>query len=202
VTPGEALKSIVATYRGSLLLAQPSGIDYEAAADRVSKGSGGHGTHGERGRALDFGDDLPLSVEMERALVRFATVWGRRLEAAQSGAPAFTVKGSRHNPAKRQEDAAILAHVGDPTEAAYLYGRTTEGVRKLRLRRGHDPETGLRIRRDTLDDATRNLDPGDPDDAALAATVRERLARPITAPGRVQHETFIESAPTTTEDLA
>ena len=199
MTSADSLRAIVATLRGAQLLAQAGAVDY--GRDRVSQGEGGHGTHGERGRALNFGDDVPLSVEMERALARFATVWTRRLEAAQSGAPAFTVKGSRHNPAKRHEDAAILDHVGDPTEAAYLYGRTTEGVRKMRLRRGHDPETGLRIRRDTLDDATRSLNPEDPDDAALDATVRGRLARPITAPGNAQHEAFTESAShTTTED--
>lgn len=163
------LERLIRAYRGSLLLSNVGAVDPEAAADRVSTGRGGHGSHKAR-TAPTFGAELPLSVELEHLIERLATVAERRLEDAKRGATGRPAQ-DKVGRAKRAEDAAILREQGrGATEVAYLYGRTTEGIRKLRQRSGLDPETGERLDR----------------------------PRPLTAPARetFQHH---ESTTTTTE---
>lgn len=146
---GTEVEELIRVYRASLLLPNPGAVDY--GRDVVSQGKGGHGTHGERGRIATFGQDVPFCVAMETALARFVEVWEARLRREVSGVPGHAPKGDKVGSAKRAEDRAVLACVGqDPTEVAYLYGRTTEGVRKLRQRNGLDADTGERARRDVL----------------------------------------------------
>ena len=142
MTISESVEELVRIYRGTLLLPTASAIDY--SRDVVSQGKGGHG------KPPSFGADPPLSVQMEQALARFVRVWQRRLDEARAGANGRS-SHDRTSTAKREEDKAILASIGeDPTALAFLYGRTTEGVRKLRRRHGLDPDTGERVKRDTL----------------------------------------------------
>lgn len=130
---GDSIREAVGIYRELLLQAEGRAVDTSAV--RVSGN--------KPGTIPPAWADTPAAVEMERQLGRFVTVWRNRLQAEQ--APSA---GDRRSAAKRSTDAAILAAVGaDPTELAYLHGRTTEGVRKLRLRRGLDPDTGERARR-------------------------------------------------------
>lgn len=169
VTFAESIERLIRTYRESILLADASAIDY--SRDVINHGSGGHGKHGTTTTTPSFGADVPLSVEMERFLARAGTVFARRLEAERRGATATVPNGDTRSKAKRDETSAILAEVGrDATEVAYLYGRTTEAVRKLRLRHGMDADRGERV----------------------------RVLRPVTAPARdqLQHH---ESATTTEE---
>lgn len=83
---------------------------------------------------LHFRGDLPLPVEMERSFQRYVRYWTQRLKAEAEGRP---------SDARRATTRAILAEVGvDPTTVAFVYGSTTEAVRKLRGRNGRDPDTG------------------------------------------------------------
>lgn len=144
-----AIEELIRTYRGTLLLANAPAVDHTRV--RVSRGSGGHGKHGTTTLAPTHGADVPLSVEMEDALARFALVYSRRLDVEQKGAEGHVPHGDSRSAARRDETRAILAQVGsDPTEVAYLYGRTTEAIRKLRLRNGLDADTGERVRRQVL----------------------------------------------------
>jgi len=103
-------------------------------AEGATTGTGPKISGSKSGSAdLQFhGGDLPLSVEMERSFQRYTSYWTERLKAETEG------RSTRHVTTR-----AILAEVGvDPTTVAFLYGSTTEAVRKLRGRHGRDPETG------------------------------------------------------------
>jgi hypothetical protein len=114
-------------------------------------GKGGHGKHGATTADLHFGRDLPLCVELERNLARFTKVYADKVDAERRGRRESTAGGDRRSKAKKAENRAILAAVGlDSTALAYMYGRTTEGVRKLRRCHGLDPATGEPVTRDTL----------------------------------------------------
>gem|GEM_PF-6790239 len=90
---------------------------------------------------LGFGADVPVSVRMEQSLLRWVGVWEREVEG-QNPALRSQDKVSSTRKAKTQ---AILGEVGmDPTAVAFIYGTTTEAVKKQRGRNGLDPDTGLR----------------------------------------------------------
>ncbi|HEX3241129.1 MAG TPA: hypothetical protein VHR18_13465 [Solirubrobacterales bacterium] len=80
---------------------------------------------------LSFYADLPLSVEMEQSLLRWVQAWEQKVEGQTSDA-------------RRAQTEAILGERGDPTAVAFVFGSTTEAVRKLRGRNGRDPDTGQR----------------------------------------------------------
>lgn len=147
-TFGPAVEATILAYRRSLLFANAGAVDTER--DVISQGKGGHGKHGATTVAPTHGADLPLAVRIERLQSRVATIverWLAEEEERATGRPCH----DRRSSAKQAETRAILAAVGqDPTEVAYLYGRTTEAVRKLRQRSGLDPDTGERVRRDVL----------------------------------------------------
>lgn len=143
MTFADCLKRALGTYRRALLDANAPAVD--TSRDIVSNGRGGHGKHGQRSAHLAFAQDLPVAVEMERSFARWCDVWEARLDGAD---PAQSAPGAKTGKAKRAEDKAIVAAVGmDPTALAFIYRRTTEGVRKLRLRNGLDPDTGERTPR-------------------------------------------------------
>jgi hypothetical protein len=132
-----------------MLLSDVPGTD--PSRDPVSTGKGGHGTHKTRGGApagvFTPMHDRPLVVQYVDRLERLC-------EAME--ADVATVKhGSTNRPAadkrsagKRRDDRQILGEEGrDPTWVAFVYGRTTEGVRKLRQRADLDPDTGEAVRR-------------------------------------------------------
>lgn len=91
-------------------------------------------------------DFRPLSGEMEESFARFVEVWGRRVEDERYGVVPTVNKHDKKSRARKAENSAILREEGrDSTEVAYLYGRTTQGVEKIRARAGLDPKTGLRL---------------------------------------------------------
>lgn len=145
---GEALERIVRAYRGSTLLANAQGVDY--SRDVVSQGDGGHGKHGTTTTEPSFGDDPPLPVRIVGLVERVADVVERDLDVERRGPGARPAGHDRRSRAKRDEDQGVLSQRGDPTRVAYLFGRTTEGVRKLRKCHGLDPATGERVKRDTI----------------------------------------------------
>ncbi|MBS1842953.1 MAG: hypothetical protein JST53_00920 [Actinobacteria bacterium] len=87
-------------------------------------------------------DDMPTYLEMERTLRRLSEVYRRRLEGPQKGwriAP-----GERNTAEASARKAAVLAERWmDPTAVALMYDMTTEGVRKMRIRAGLDPQHGV-----------------------------------------------------------
>lgn len=122
-----------------MLLSDVPGTD--PSRDPVSTGKGGHGTHKTRGGA-PTGTFAPIH---ERPLVVQYADRIERLCAAMEVDLAAEAGADVPSPAarKRREDAAILAEEGrSPTWVAFVYGRTTEAVRKLRSRADFDPDTG------------------------------------------------------------
>jgi hypothetical protein len=90
---------------------------------------------------LRFGADLPVSVEMERSLLRWIEVWRRKVEGQNPALPSQDKTSS----ARKAQAQAILGERGmDPTAVAFIYGTTTEAVKKQRGRNGLDPDTGQR----------------------------------------------------------
>lgn len=142
-----SVDGLLRVYRGLGLLTNTSAVD--PSRERLNLGKATHGSM-KTSRPLGFRGELPPSVEMEEALGRFVQVWERRLDEHSRGR-VQTASGDRRSTARKAEDDAILREAGrDATEVAYLYGRTTEGVRKMRGRRGFDPDTGERIVKDNL----------------------------------------------------
>jgi hypothetical protein len=182
---------------GQLLLLPDAGA-IDPTKDNISVGRGGHGTHKERGIAPSgtFAalEERPAVIQWAARFGRMLDVAERELEEARSGAVATSAKGARTGAVKDAEDRTILKdYVGmDPTTVAYIFGRTTEGIRKLRGRKGLDPATGERAQRDTL---TPRVDPETSADRRLArridASVREAV--------RVAHAAS-ESNPNPQED--
>jgi hypothetical protein len=166
------VEALIRVYRAGLLLPNAQAVD--TSRDVVSNGRGGHGKHGTTTTTPTFGADAPLPVELERSLGRFVEVWERRLEAHTSAVDGdLSRPGAKTGAVKRAEDDAILRAVGlEPIDLAFVYRRSTEAVRKLRLRNGLDPETGERV----------------------------PAPRPITASPRTQLQTFIESRNPTTQE--
>jgi hypothetical protein len=139
----EAIERVIRAYRASLPLPNAQAIDY--SRDVVSHGKGGHGKHGTTTTRPTFGADAPLPVQIERMVERMARVIEARLEDELEGAQPNAAR-AKTGKARREEDRAILAAVGeDPTALAFVYGRATEAVRKLRQRSGRDPDTGERV---------------------------------------------------------
>jgi len=121
----------------AMRLHQQARLEAEGAttgtSDRVSGSKAGSDD-------LYFRGGLPTSVEMERFYRRAADYWARRVEGRD--APSTFRKDSRSE-GKRDQTRAILAEVGmDATAVAFIYGSTTEAVKKLRGRNGRDPDTG------------------------------------------------------------
>ena len=78
--------------------------------------------------------DLPLAVELERSFHRYLTYWTERVKAEAEG---------NRSDVRSAQTRAILGEVGmDATTVAFIYGSTTEAVKKLRGRNGRDPDTG------------------------------------------------------------
>jgi len=86
--------------------------------------------------------EQPLAAQYAERFRRLLLALERDLDAIE--------RGSQPGDRKREEDRAVLQEKGDPTFVAFIYGRTTEAVRKLRQRRGLDPDTGERMKRDLL----------------------------------------------------
>lgn len=130
-----------------LLLADAGAIDQTRV--RVNRGSGGHGTHKGRGMAPEGAfatlEERSPVVQWSARFDRMLAIAERELTEAQSGRAASPAR-------KRAEDRTILKdYVGvDPTAVAYIFGRTTAAVRKLRSRNGRAPDTGERASRDVL----------------------------------------------------
>lgn len=162
-----------------LLQPTPPGVDFEASADRVSTGKGGHGTHKARGQAptgaLQSGLDRPEFIWWLEQAERLVLALERDVEHNARRPEGTHARGDRESAVKRATDRRIVSEVyegRDPTFVAFLEGRTTEGVRKLRQRHQRDPDDGSRL---------------------------PASARPITAPARDQAEAF-ESTTTTTKE--
>jgi hypothetical protein len=118
---------------------------------------------------LSFGRDRPLEVRMAESFARWLDVWDREVNG---GGQRVNEEDTR-SAARKAQTKAILGEVGmDPTALAFIYGMTTDGVRKLRGRNGRDPETGQRasqLRAERIDGAPTHR-------------------APLTAPARVAHE--------------
>ena len=146
-----------------LLQPTPPGIDFEAAAERVSKGKGGHGTHGARGQAPSGSHTAGLDrpeflwwVERAECLVlaleREVETNARRQEGVH---PAADKQSAR----KRETDKRITSVIyegRDPTFVAFLEGRTTDNVQRLRKTAGKDPANGERLSERPLTASMRN----------------------------------------------
>lgn len=100
---------------------------------------------------LTFADDLPVTDEMQRSLQRWVDVWKRRVQEQSPALPSQDKTSS----ARKAQTRAILGERGmDPTAVAFIYGVSTEAVKKLRGRNGFDPDTGLRdseLRQERID---------------------------------------------------
>lgn len=131
----------------------------------ISTGKGGHGTHKARGSApsgaFDGLEERAPVVKWAERISRILDAAERECEAYERGAQATGPAQDKVSDRKRGEDRSILAdYVGeDPTTVAYIFRRTTEGVRKLRQRNGLDPDTGERITRDVLTAHPRHYKP-------------------------------------------
>jgi hypothetical protein len=155
----DLVRRLAAVYRRATLT---SGASAAPLSERVS-GS-------KPGSSLLGFDETPLPARFEDALERFLVVW----ELEVDGLGAETVRDQdKTSAARKAKTRAVLAEVGmDPTAVAFVYGMTTEGVRKLRGRHDRDPETGVRnpeLRQQRID--------GKPTHQA-----------PLTAPGRFATE--------------
>lgn len=131
-----------------LLLLEGGAID--PTRDVVSTGSGGHGSHKARSAppgAFARFHDRPLVEQYAERFERLCIAAERDLEAVRQGVDTRPARDTRSK-RKRDEDRAILREVGrDPTWVAFVYGRTTDSVQRLRKRHGLDPNTGERAPR-------------------------------------------------------
>lgn len=115
------------------LLPEPPAMDYAAPVVTTSKAGSSAPPNFH-----------PLAVEWSERVKRLLVAAERDLARAQ----ARPTSADRRSDAKREADSRIVARVNegrDPTYVAFLEGRTTEGVRKLRLRHGLDPDDGTRM---------------------------------------------------------
>lgn len=131
----ESVERLLYLRRKSLLMAD--GAVQDTSRDVLHRGGMHKGSSPPRSNGA-------MTLDLEESFQRFVEVMARRVEAAQAemrGNPA--VHGDTKSKARKAETDAILGEEGkDPTEVAYLYRRTTEGIRKLRVRYGKDPDTG------------------------------------------------------------
>lgn len=88
--------------------------------------------------------DLTVSEELERTIRNVAEVYRRKAE----GGTVSVSSTDKTSSARREQNKAVLSEVGmDPTAVAFIYGMTTESVRRLRGRHGRDPDTGEHVSR-------------------------------------------------------
>lgn len=162
----DTLRDVLNLYRESLTMPNVGAVD--PSRDIISQGSGGHGTHGDRGRIQSFGSEAPFSERFAAWLEKAVAVWRYEMDRERQGVekaelPAELVelakglqgiastrdgeaarKGGRPNASKRAEDRAILAMKGDPIVVGLLFDRSADNVRRLRERHNQDPHTGDR----------------------------------------------------------
>jgi hypothetical protein len=161
--PQSLLRDFARIYRAAQL--DGGGVKAASLDQRVT-GSKPGSSH------LSFGSDRPLEIRMVESFARWLDVWEREAEQC----PVSVVNDADHrSAAARERKRAILDEVGmDPTALAFVYGMTTESVRKLRGRNGRDPETGQRasqLRAERIDGAPTHRAPL----TAPAGTTQRRL---------------------------
>lgn len=126
------VRRLAQVYRAATL---SSGTSAASLGERVS-GSKPGSAH------LSFDGDEPVTVRMEKSLARWLDVWEREVEGGVAG----VVSADRTSARRKAQTKAVLGEVGlDPTAVAFMYGMTTESVRRLRGRHARDPETGQRV---------------------------------------------------------
>ncbi len=132
LNPRALLSHFVTVYRAAKFSESTAGA--ASLGERVS-GSKPGSSH------LTLGTDLPVSDRLVRSFARWLDVWEREVQGQRPGVPS----GDKVSAARKAQSKAILGEVGmDPTAVAFIYGTSTEAVRKLRGRHDRDPDTGQR----------------------------------------------------------
>lgn len=150
-TPGlnGALRELIDVCRDARMASEGATV---SLGERVSGGKSGS-AH------LEFSKDLPVSVELERTIRRVADVYRQRVGGRQSG----VISADKSSAQRKAQTRAILGEVGmDPTAVAFMYGMTTESVRRLRGKHGRDPDTGQHsraLRQERIDGASTQRAP-------------------------------------------
>lgn len=128
-----AVRDLIRVARDASMLAEGR---TSTLSERVSGGKPGS-AH------LSFGGDLPVVDRLEHSIRRLTEVYAAEVD----GTGAERVRSQdKTSAARKAKTRAVLAEVGmDPTAVAFVYGMTTEGVRKARGRAGFDPDTGVRL---------------------------------------------------------
>lgn len=118
----DAMRELIDVCRGARWSAEGA---VSSLSERVSGSKPGSGNP-------RLARDLTVSEELERTIRNVAETYRGRAEGVSNGA----------------QTRAVLDEVGmDPTAVAFIYGMTTESVRRLRGRNGRDPDTGEHVSR-------------------------------------------------------